>query len=214
MQKSRLIFVIFTVVLLFLAASPCLVAGKPGPTQPPAIQIPVGSSFQVDGIVISSEVEPYVAKLGMFIAGDSDKPQVANAYLAYDLSNSIMYLRVEVDLLLASYDQYGDNWISFDGISHKIPFIQLQYLTNVNGEVYGFEASISKLMAPNVYYDIIIHINVQYQGSATAATIGFQGKVGQPVFVVPETLVATTIVSMFGALGAVFGIRRYHSNKK
>lgn len=213
MRKSSVVLAA-CVLFLIIMSSMSLTAANPDATQPPAIQIPTGSSFQVDGTVVSSEVEPYVAKLGMFIAGDSDKPQVANAYLVYDLSNSIMYLRVEVDLSLVSFDNYGDNWISFDGISQKVSFIQFEYLTNVNGEVYGFEASISKLMAPNVYYDIIIHANVQYQGSATAATIGFQGKVGQPVFVVPETLVATTIVSMFGALGAVFGIRRYLSNKK
>ena len=213
MRKSSVVLAA-CVLFLIIMSSMSLTAANPDATQPPAIQIPTGSSFQVDGTVVSSEVEPYVAKLGMFIAGDSDKPQVANAYLVYDLSNSIMYLRVEVDLSLVSFDNYGDNWISFDGISQKVSFIQFEYLTNVNGEVYGFEASISKVMAPNVYYDIIIHANVQYQGSATAATIGFQGKVGQPVFVVPETLVATTIVSMFGALGAVFGIRRYLSNKK
>ena len=213
MRKSSVVLAA-CVLFLIIMSSMSLTAANPDATQPPAIQIPTGSSFQVDGTVVSSEVEPYVAKLGMFIAGDSDKPQVANAYLVYDLSNSIMYLRVEVDLSLVSFDNYGDNWISFDGISQKVSFIQFEYLTNVNGEVYGFEASISKLMAPNVYYDIIIHANVQYQGSATAATIGFQGKVGQPVFVVPETLVATTIVSMFGALGAVFGIRLYLSNKK
>ena len=214
MQNAKIILETMLVLLLLTAASADFAdAAKPDPTQPSAVQIPTGSTASVDGSIGDGEVGSSVVMLPLFIAGDESKTQAAEAFLVYNPETSSMYVRVEVNLdEVSAYFTNSGTWITIDGINNKIVFSEFQYL----GEqdiIYGYEASFEKLMVPYESYDIIIHINVRYQGTATAATVGFQGKVGQPIFVVPETFIGTTIISIFTA-GAIFGLIKHVRTKQ
>lgn len=173
------------------------------------ITVKTGNFAHVDGTISASEIDgTLVTVLPMYIAGDPSKLQVSTAYLLYNPDTQMMYISVQV-LSIATYlpPPTGDIWVSKDGINHKVTFDEGPLAA---GSGYEVSFEITPRTEP---YNVIIHINVNYQGTQTSATIGFQGKVGLSIFVLPETLLGTTIVSIFGAGAAFYGIKRYRTTK-
>ena len=148
----------------------------------------------------------------MYLSGqDPDKPVLGYLYLRYDMGTNTLYMLVLTadGSQTMQIDSYGsETYVKIDNI--KIVHSGSPTFSWVNaGTTYanGFEASFTLL--PGIY-QLYVHTNVYAYGELqTSSTL----KAGIQLFVVPETIVGTTILSMFAAL-AIFGTLKCRNHKK
>ena len=135
-------------------------------------------------------------------------------YLRYDLPSETMYVLVLAKSGVPALTLNDDAWVAIDGISNKVvkgtsgsdgtpP--DFAWINPSNGEADGFEASF-KISPNGETRNIMVHVQVYNDfESQTSKTI----KIGLDLFVVPETLIATTLVSLFAAGGVFLAYKKH-----
>jgi hypothetical protein len=142
----------------------------------------------------------------MYRAGDDGKVVESKLYLRYNPPTQTLYVLVLTEAGVPGLKLADDAWVAIDGISNKVvngnsgndgtpP--DFAWVNPSNGNVDGFEASFSLAIGE---YELIVHIQVYDDGEAQTS------KTVRPfidLFVIPETIIATTLIATLGA-GGVF----------
>lgn len=160
---------------------------------------------------------------GMYNGWSATKNHEASVYLKYDPPSDTLYVLVLVEPGYVGVVDSEESWVSIqlsdNGMtSPKVVFKDFAYVGESGGYCQGYEASFK--LEPGSWW-IVVHLNVKAleDGLPTGKTetAGTDGKtiplVVPPDFVVPETPLATTLLSILGAAG-VFMVYRRKQNKK
>jgi hypothetical protein len=191
--KFKKLFSISAVILLLVIGSfSSASAAQPTlPTPPPEETIPICSftSTNIDGSFTPAEWAAAFT-IPMYEAGKADHPQIGTAYLLYNPSSQLMYVAVQLEPTVAYAPTAS--WVRIDGARGAPVAFVLGPTTASN----GYEASF--FLPIQQHTTIIVHAQCNYVTSnkdTTAATLEFEGRVGIPIFVVPEYL--------YGGLAAI-----------
>jgi len=189
----------FIIGLILLITLPSLAMATP--------PYPTSGAATVDGNIAEWNLtNDFFAN--MYRAGKDDKVVESILYLRYDLSSQTMYVLVLTEPGVPALTQADDAWVAIDEISNKVvkgnsgndatpP--DFAWVNPTNGNAEGYEASF-KISPRDEPHTIMVHIQVYDDCEAqTSSTI----KIGLQLFVVPETLIATTLIATLAA-GGVF----------
>lgn len=202
------------VLLVVLAFSPLTSAASYTPT--------IGTAT-VDGVLDTDEWDlsaDFFA--GMYNGWDATKNHEASVYLKYDPPSDTLYVLVLVEPGYVGVVDSKESWVSIQASDNektnpKVVFKNFAYVGESGGYCQGYEASFT--LEPGSWW-IVVHLNVVLKADLPTddtETAGTDGKtiplVVPPDFVVPETPLATTLLSILGAAG-VFMVYRRKQNKK
>lgn len=150
----------------------------------------------------------------MYRAGKDDKAVESKLYLRYDPPTETVYLLVLTEPGVPGLKLPADAWAAIDGISNKrvngnsgndgIP-PDFAWVNPINENVDGFEASFNLALGE---YELIVHIQVfDDQEAQTSKTL----IPNIELFIIPETIVATTLVATLAAGGVFYFRKKRHS---
>jgi hypothetical protein len=146
----------------------------------------------------------------MYRAGDDGKVVESKLYLRYNPATQTLYVLVLSESGVPALKLPDDAWVAIDGISNKVvngnsgndgtpPDFAWVNPTTDNAD--GFEAS---FILPIGEYELIVHMQVYNDGeSQTSKTV----KPFIDLFVVPETIIATTLIATLAA-GGIFYLHK------
>lgn len=149
----------------------------------------------------------------MYRAGNPSKQVESNVSLRYDCCNQIMYVLVMTVPGVPAIVSPTDAWGAIDSISNKVytgnsgngsslpafVWIGRGYDGN-NNHAQGYQAAFS--LAPG-NYTIIIHIQVEHDGSQTSATTGFPQN-GVPLVIICNPAPAIEVTKMISTDNATW----------
>jgi len=139
----------------------------------------------------------------MYRAGVDTKEIESKLYLRYDLPSETMYVLVLTQPGVPALTLNDDAWVAIDGINNKK--VTGASGNASNGEADGFEASF-KISPNGEPRNLMVHVQVYNDCEAqTSKTI----KIGLELFVVPETLIATTLISTLAAGGVFLAYKKH-----
>jgi len=152
----------------------------------------------------------------MYRAGDGGKVVESKLYLRYYPTTETLYLLVLTEPGVPALALEDDAWAAIDDISNKevngnsgndgTP-PDFAWVNPTNGEADGFEASFNLAIGE---YTLIVHIQVFNDNEAqTSKTL----RPNIPLFVVPETLIATTLIATLGAGGIFYFFKKHKTTK-
>lgn len=162
---------------------------------------------------------------GMYNGWSATKNHEASVYLKYDPPSDTLYVLVLVEPGYVGVVDSEESWVSIQSsdngmTSPKVVFKDFAYVGESGGYCQGYEASFK--LEPGSWW-IVVHLNVKMPEDEKPLediepeTAGTDGKtiplVVPPDFVVPETPLATTLLSILGAAG-VFMVYRRKQQKK
>jgi len=150
----------------------------------------------------------------MYRAGVDTKEIESKLYLRYDLPSETMYVLVLTQPGVPALTLNDDAWVAIDGINNKKVTgasgndgnpPDFAWINPSNGEADGFEASF-KISPNGEPRNLMVHVQVYNDCEAqTSKTI----KIGLELFVVPETLIATTLISTLAAGGVFLAYKKH-----
>jgi hypothetical protein len=149
----------------------------------------------------------------MYRAGkdDAQHPVESKLYLRYDPPTETLYLLVLTEPGVLGLKLADDAWAAIDGISNKkvngnsgndgTP-PDFAWVNPTNGNVDGFEASFKLAIGE---YELIVHIQVFDDAEAqTSKTL----RPNIELFIIPETIVATTLLATLAGGGVFYFIKK------
>ena len=152
----------------------------------------------------------------MYRAGDETKAVESKLYLRYDLPSETLYVLVLAEPGVPALTLDDDAWVAIDGINNKVvkgtsgndgtpP--DFAWINPSNGEADGYEASF-KISPDPEPRTLMVHVQVYNDcESQTSKTI----RIGIQLFVIPETLIATTLISTLAAGGIFLAYKKRHT---
>lgn len=206
--KSTPIFTAFALTLLLLLATSqfAFAANPPEPTY---------GTATVDGDITDWDLdEDWFADMLRAQGQGGQTDVLSKLYVRYDLSSGTLYVLVLVEPGYAGLKQNGEAWVKIDGDkavdgaldskfgNPQFAWIEAGYDGNSN-HVKGYEAS---FLLPQGEYTLNVHLNVQGAtgGSDTSGVL----KAGIDLFILPETLIGTTLIAVIGAAAVFYVVKR------